>query len=248
MDDSQPAADPASVRGIVMAGGRSERMRATNGPQHKALTDVAGRSLLERNLTTLFVSGIDDVVVVCGSEPAIREYVNGRGAILARQFNARLELYVEVVPLGNIGVVGELCDGVRDMLVIYVDNLTSIDVPALLARHREASAAMTIATHLWSLRNPFGELEIVGGYIRSYREKPIRKVSISSGTCVIGPAAASLIPVQRQFGAAQLFDAVVARGLPVAAYVHDELWIDVNDADALREAEAIVRANPERFL
>jgi len=232
-----------------MAGGRSERMRATNGPLHKALVEVGGVPLIERNLIALFGENFADVVVVTsGREPALNAYLSERGRALARRYGAQLETFVETEPLGNIGVGGVLNDGRHDLLVAYVDNLTSIAAGKLLARHRATSAALTIATHLWPLRNPFGELEIDGGYVRAYREKPVRNVRISSGSCVIAPAAAALIPAQRPFGAAELCANVLAAALPVAAYEHDELWIDVNDADALRKAEAMLRANPGRFF
>jgi NDP-sugar pyrophosphorylase family protein len=237
-----------NVRGVVMAGGRSERMRATNGPMHKALVEVAGIPLLEHNLNYLFGAGIDDVVVVISAnEPALGEFLADRGNRIARRFNGSLETFVETEPLGNIGAVGELNDGRRDMLVVYVDNLTSIAAAELLATHRSMSAAMTIATHVWGLRNPFGELEIVDGHVRAYHEKPIRKVRISSGTCVVAPAAAVLAPPQRPFGASELYSAASAAGLTIAAYGHDGLWIDVNDARALVEAERIVRSNPGLF-
>ena len=236
------------VRGVIMAGGRSERMRATHGPAHKALVEVAGLPLIEHNLLALFAVGVTDVVVVHSNcEPEIEAYLHERGAALASRLDARLQTFVEHEPLGNIGVVGALNDGESDALVIYVDNLTSISATELLTRHRQAAAALTIATHLWPLQNPFGELEIEAGFVRAYREKPVRRVRISSGTCVVSPEAAAFVPPNRPFGAADLFAAVLAAGLPIAAYEHDELWIDVNDARTLEQAEHLIRSNRTRF-
>jgi NDP-sugar pyrophosphorylase family protein len=236
------------VRALVMAGGRSERMRATNGPRHKALVEVGGIPLIERNLRSLFARGIDDVVVVTSAgETAIAAFVSGPGAELAQRYGARLSSFVEVTALGNIGVVAEFSDANTDLLVSYVDNLSSLDERALIERHRESAAAMTLATHLWVLRNPFGELELVDGFVRAYREKPARLVRISSGTCVVGPAAARAVPRGRPFGVSELCAKLFELGLPVAAFAHEEPWVDVNDALALAEAEALVRHYPERF-
>jgi hypothetical protein len=94
---------------------------------------------------------------------------------------------IQSEPVGNIGAVGELNDGRHDMLVVYVHNLTSIAPSDLLARHRATSAALTIATRVWALRNPFDELDIVGGSIRSYREKPVRNVRILSERASLRP-------------------------------------------------------------
>ncbi len=218
-------------------------MRATNGPVHKALVEVAGVPLLEYNLLALFLSGIDEIVVVISkSEPAIGHYISSRGTALARQFSGRITTFIETEPLGNIGAVGAVTDGLRDMIVLFADNLTSIALPDLLARHRETAASLTVATHVWELRNPFGELEIDRGHVRSYQEKPVRKVRVSSGLFVVGHAAAALIPARRPVGAAEFFDTVLAAGLSVAAYEHNANWIDVNDADALARADRLVRS------
>lgn len=236
------------IRALLMAGGRSERMRASHGPAHKALVEVGGITFIERNLRSLFERGIDDVVVVTSAgESSLTAFVRERGAELANQYGARLTNYVEPRALGNIGVVAELCEANTELLVAYVDNLSSLDERALIEHHRASAAAMTIATHLWPLRNPFGELELAGGFVRAYHEKPVRRVRISSGTCVVGPAAAAAVPRGRPFGVSELCARLIELDLPVAAFEHDEPWVDVNDALALVEAETLLRTHPERF-
>jgi NDP-sugar pyrophosphorylase family protein len=246
--DLEPSAPTRAVRAVVMAGGRSERMRSTHGPQHKALVKIGGRPLIEHNLIALFTAGLDDVVVVRSEhEPAISGYVRTRGQSLAQAHGARLDEFVEREPLGNIGVCRVLDDGNHHLLVIYVDNLTALGPDNVLARHWAAGSALTIASHRWPLRNPFGELAIEAGYVTQYREKPVRYVKISSGTCVVAPAAAALIPAAGAYTASQLCAAALASGLPVAAYEHEEPWIDVNDAQAVLEAEQLLRASAGRF-
>jgi choline kinase len=52
-------------RALVMAGGRSSRMRASRRDgRHKGLLEVLGVSLLERNVCALLSAGISDVVLV----------------------------------------------------------------------------------------------------------------------------------------------------------------------------------------
>lgn len=223
-----------------MAGGRSERMRATNGPLHKALVEVAGAPLIEHNVRALLAAGLTEIVVVISAdESGIEGYLRDRGARLAEAAGARIETYVETRRLGNIGAAGALDDGGHDLLMIYVDNLTSLSLPDLLATHRVTAAALTIATHVWELRNPFGELDVAAGRVRAYREKPVRGVRISSGTCVIAPAAARLIPAGRAYGAAELFGAVDAAGLTIAAFEHAAPWIDVNEARDVASAQRL---------
>src|SRR4051812_25929941 len=105
---------PHNCRALIMAGGRSERMRATVGPLHKALVPVLGIPLIERNLRTLFDQGFSDVVVAINrAEPRIAEYVNGLGS--------HIEILQEDVPLGTIGAAREAIGESESLLVINVD-------------------------------------------------------------------------------------------------------------------------------
>ena len=63
----------------------------------------------------------------------------------------------------------------------------------------EASSdvAMTLATHLQSFTMPFGAVEVEGGRILNYQEKPTVSFSVSSGICVLGPSALEHCPRRR---------------------------------------------------
>ena len=64
------------VLAAIMAGGRSERMRATNGATHKALVEVGGVTMLERNVRRLLKRGIKEIVVVSSpAEPRIADAI-----------------------------------------------------------------------------------------------------------------------------------------------------------------------------
>ncbi len=47
---------------LIMAGGRSSRMRASV-PRHKAMVEVLGLSMLERNLIMLAGHGFRDIAI-----------------------------------------------------------------------------------------------------------------------------------------------------------------------------------------
>jgi NDP-sugar pyrophosphorylase family protein len=236
-----------AVRALIMAGGRSERMRSTHGARHKAMIEVGGTTLFERNLGALLAQGFRDITVVTATdEEELSAFVRERGRGLARGYGARVASFTEERPLGNIGAVGVLSAG-RDALVVYVDNVTTLDARALVEHHRRLGAAMTVAMHRWPLRNPFGELTVEAGFVTSYREKPVRQVRISSGTCVVSPAAATLCPESLPFGASDLVTELVRRHDRVAAFEHAEPWIDVNDAASIAEAESLLREHAEAF-
>ena len=65
---------PSTTCAIIMAGGRSERMRATLPPDHKSLVRILGIPLLERNLCKLLAEGFRDIVVTMNAcEVAIEQ-------------------------------------------------------------------------------------------------------------------------------------------------------------------------------
>jgi NDP-mannose synthase len=236
------AIGPRERRALVMAGGRSERMRATFGI-HKALVPVCGASLLERSLLALFEQEFVDVVIaVARDSHDIESFVAERGRELGSPFDARLTCFREPVPLGTIGAARVAAGDADALLVVNVDNISTLPLRALVEHHRRAGAALTIASHQEPFRIPFGQLIVADGLVQEYREKPTMPIVISSGTYVLGHNAVALIPPDTRFDVTDLFRVVRAAGLQVAAFEHQSPWIDVNDEPALRRAEEMVSA------
>jgi mannose-1-phosphate guanylyltransferase/phosphomannomutase len=231
-----------------MAGGKSERMRSTLGPSHKALVPVLGVPLLEHNLCRLLSSSINDIVVaIRADEPELEDYVRTRGHSLASSVGASLECFVERQPLGTIGAAGAFSDRADALLIVNVDNLTAIDLNALRHQHRQSNAALTIAVHWEDFLIPFGEVSVSDGRILQYLEKPTRRIRISSGVYVLSPKACNLLSQHRRTDVPELFEALVRCGESVAAFEHAAPWIDVNDATAVGKAERLLLEHAEAF-
>jgi NDP-sugar pyrophosphorylase family protein len=225
------------AQAIIMAGGRSQRMRASGEPRHKALLPVNGVSLFERNVRRLVECGFRDLAVaLSAAEPELAAYCDRVVEPFVRANGGTLTTVLEHSPLGTIGAVREVELVSDGLLVVNVDNLTSLDLRAFVKQHALRRAAMTIATHRQTFRIPFGELRIADGDVREYREKPAIEVQVSSGTYVLSPAAIALIAPGESIGVPELFERVKARGMRVAPFEHDERWIDVNDTVALADA------------
>jgi NDP-sugar pyrophosphorylase family protein len=233
---------------LVMAGGRSSRMRATHGPSHKALVPVLGVPLLERNLHALLRHHFFDIVVaIAADESSVAEFAESRGTDVVRACGAALETAIEPRPLGTIGAARAFGSRSEALLIVNVDNLTAIDLRALVDHHLASGAALTVASHLEPFAIPFGEVDVAGGRIVAYREKPVRRLQVSSGTYVLSPRACAAIAPDRSTGAPQLIAALIASGDKVAAYKHDAAWTDVNDAHGVAAAESIVADHPSAF-
>jgi NDP-mannose synthase len=237
-----------SVLTLVMAGGQGERMRRSFGPTPKPLVPVLGIPLLERNLMMLIRQGLRDVVIsVPGATPEIKSFALSRGQDLVEAAGGSLEIIEEVQPRGNIGCAAELRDRADTVLVTLADNLTTLDLGLFLTAHGSSGATITLATHLELLRSSYGEVEVEAGRVVSYREKPARSVLICSGICALGAAALRAIRTDEPVGMSSLVQSLIDRGGFVGEYRHSAPWVDVNDAEALRRAEALVAQHWDSF-
>lgn len=236
------------TRAVLMAGGRSQRMRASRGPLHKTLVEILGVPLLERNIRYVLAAGFRDVVVlVSAHEPQVIDFAQSRCAALAAARGARFECVVEDVPRGTIGGLALLPRRTDSFFVMAADNLTSLDPSKLVDHHRASAAAMTVATHQWSLQVPFGEVELARGWVRSYAEKPVHRFQVSSALYVIGPEVAASIDPGSRCDTPDLVARLLEKKWRVAAFPHDSLWVDVNDAVSHAEAEELVRRRQVDF-
>ena len=232
---------------LIMAGGKSSRMRASLGNRHKALVPILGVPMLERNLTWLIALGFRKLYLAAAAgECALLEFVRTRCQSLAAGFGATLSLIVETSPLGTIGAC-RLCVAHGDLIVVNVDNLTCLDLHGMLDTHHGSSAAMTIATHCQSFRMPFGQVVLEEQQIVDLLEKPETRYQISSGTYVLSARACQVIPPDRCIGAHELFYQLKANGEKIVAFPHNSLWIDVNDTDATHQAEALIAKHFKDF-
>jgi NDP-sugar pyrophosphorylase family protein len=219
-------------------------MRAGGVAVPKPLVRVAGVPLVERNVCALLHHGFRDLaVVVPAALPEVEAFALGRLAGIARAAGATLDVVVEVDALGNAGGAAPAAAGTREALVVFADNLTAIDLAAVVAHHRHEGAALTLAVHTIEVPIAYGVLDLDGSQIVGYREKPRLPVQVSSGVAVLGRDAideAALGPC----GFVDLFRGVSARGLRVEAFAHRDLWVDVNEPAGVTLAESMLAAHP----
>jgi choline kinase/phosphatidylglycerophosphate synthase len=146
---------PRPRMGVVLAAGRSERLREVTGGGSKALVRLGGLRLVERAVRTLLAHGIESVVVVVG-------YHAGPVAAVARRA-APGRVQVVQAPGWEAGNGSSLASaepavsGEASILVISADHLFSEDalqdliraeVPAVLVDPAPAPEVLTEATQI----------------------------------------------------------------------------------------------------
>jgi len=233
---------------LIMAGGQSRRMRERLGSGHKALIPVLGIPMIERNFCSLLSLGFKNIVIATNvEERAINDFACGRARALASKNDATVGLIQEHAPLGTIGAARQLAKNACNVLVTNVDNLTDLNLARLVESHVGSASTFTIASHKQNFRIPFGRVRIVKQRVVEYKEKYTQSVAISSGIYVLNAAACEAIPRDVPFNIPDLFHLFRQRGEPISAYEHSANWIDVNDPEALVEAERIIADNLESF-
>jgi NDP-sugar pyrophosphorylase family protein len=230
--------------GLIMAGGQGERMARSGIVGRKPLVEVGGVSLLERNIWMMARGGCRRIFIALTRADAVREADRiADFAARAAGIGVALAPLIEEVPLGNFGAATMLLGNASDVLVVYADNLTTLDLAALVTAHRVSGAAMTLAAHDEPFRMPYGALEVDAGdpdLLTAYREKPVYPILVGSGLAVVSAFALSSLPEGAPLGLVDAVNLLIAGGGVVRLYRHRALWIDINDAAKLAAAEALL--------
>lgn len=234
-----------NTMGLIMAGGAGERMARSNVKRPKTLVEVGGYPLIVLLIHRLVAIGIRD----------IRISVHHRAQEIIHLLRSRHDLpqpslgfIVEEEPLGTIGALAELCDEGRNVLVQNGDLLSGINLRSFLDRHESSAADLTIATHIEYHQLKLGEITVhSSGRVANYREKPVKRYRISSGTYLIAPDCLHLLAQSTFTSLPEFTNLAIERGHKVVEFHHDAPWIDVNDAHDLRRAQHMFDEDPIAF-
>ena len=235
-----------TVAGLILAGGAGERMRRSGESDvPKPLIELRGASLLERNVCALIGAGVRPIWIACRDRDGQTRAEVARLAALAHPGGVSVQTLLESRPLGTIGAAGLLRDRADAVLSVNADNLTALDLGAMIERHIESRADLTLAAHEHAWQLPYGELVTDGDRVLEYREKPVTNTRVCSAVCALGPAALALL--DGPAGLPDLTGRMVERGGTVRAFHHRAAWIDINDAADLARAEQMLASGPDPF-
>ncbi len=219
------------MEGILLAGGKAERLgdAARGGP--KALVEVAGRPLAEYQVRALAGAGVDRVIVSCraGEEELFEAALGGIGVELA--------FAPETEPLGRGGGL-RLAAGRRresgPCFALNADELFDVDLEALLAHHRAHSPAATIT--VTPLPSPYGVVELgPDDFVQGFREAPRLPHWVNMGVYVLDDEAIARLP-ERGDHERTTFPELAEEGR-LLAFRHEGIWLTVNTPKDLRRAE-----------
>ncbi len=226
------------MQAVILAGGQGTRLFPLTLHTPKPLIPIVGRPLLAHLIPHLVSQGIDEVFVTSGY---LGEVV--RTALAARSWGIPVHMWREAVPRGTAGAVRDLLPRLHPpFLVVSGDVVTGLDLAALLAAHRRAGASATLAVMPAVDRLRFGVVEMDGGRITRFTEKPginelVPGLHLNSGVYVLeGEALAGVARDRPADFARDTFPQLLAGGHRLAAAATLRFWRDVGTGESFRDA------------
>jgi NDP-sugar pyrophosphorylase family protein len=227
------------LEAIILAGGKGERLGEAAGGRPKSLVDVAGRPLVAYQIARLAHAGVERVIMSCaaGQGPLFEDELAGLGVeIVTAEEPERLGRG------GGIKFAARQRYETGDVLGLNGDELVDVDFGALLARHREAAGAATVAVA--RPKSPFGVVDLgEGDVVEGFSEGGRIPYWVNCGVYVLSEEAIARFPERGDHESTTFPELVAERRLH--AYRHEGLWLTVNTPKELRAAGEHVAEHPD---
>ncbi|MBS7287421.1 MAG: glucose-1-phosphate thymidylyltransferase [Candidatus Freyarchaeota archaeon] len=231
------------MKAVILAAGKGTRMRPLTFTRPKHMLPVAGKPILEHIVNFLRAGGINELVMVIGSESEyITEYF-GDGA----RFDVSIEYAEQRKPLGlahAVSVARDLLEGEERFITVLGDVLFKLNLKDVLSFHLKREAKATIAISEAADPTLFGVVKVADGF---RIERLVEKPKVPPSNLII----AGLYVFENEFwecvndlkpswrGEYEITDAVqlmVDRGYPVYGYLTKKWWKDTGRPTDLLEA------------
>lgn len=130
------------MNGILLAGGKGERLSPLTDHMPKVMVRIGGIPVVERNLTIMRDAGIQEVYVNLYNNPNIvrKHFKNDRCPKI------KIHYVEEKTLTGTAGIVKKLSNKLSDpFIVFYGDNFTDINLNDMIQQHYRKNSLVTIA-------------------------------------------------------------------------------------------------------
>ncbi len=232
------------MRAVILAAGEGRRLRPLTADVPKPMLAVAGKPVLEHNVSLLERSGIREIAINThhGSDAIVRHFGDGSG------FGVKITYSNEEVLRGTAGALLPLRSFLSStFIVLYGDNLTTCDMGALTAFHRAKNGIATLAVYHRENATAGGIVSMTpAGRIERFVEKPredhIFSAWVNAGIMVCEPAILDAIPQSPSDFGRDILPELIRSGQEVYGYQMEEpkerlWWIDSPEDYARTNAE-----------
>jgi len=219
-----PAAPPV---GVLMVGGRGERLRPLTDKVPKPLLRVGGAAIVERLIRSFRLAGVDEVYLTVNYLADLFEERLGDGQALG----VRLHYLREEQAMDTAGSLSLLPDLGRPLLVSNGDLVTTVDFAAMLEFHHYHRAAITVAGVQYAAKVPYGVLRTAEHHLLHIEEKPTTHQLVNAGMYVLSPEVLRYVPGDKPYKMTELIEDVLHDGLSVSVFPVLERWSDIGSKE-----------------
>ena len=219
------------VDAVLMAGGAGERLRPLTESVPKPLLPVGGKPIIDHNIELLHSFGIENIYVTVN-------YLKDKIIEHFRQTEPTVKCVAEPSRLGTAGSLGLIPSFSSPyVLLMNSDLLTDVNLEAMLLRHIDTEAAMTMAVVPYTVSVPFALVEHQGDRITALSEKPTYNYYANAGIYLMNVDVAKEIDGKTPLDAPALAESLIERGLRVSLFnIGSGRWIDIGSPDDYRHA------------
>lgn len=200
------------MKAVILAGGLGTRLSEETSLKPKPMIDIGGYPILWHIMKLYSEHGINDFIICCGYKGyVIKEYFANYFLHMSDvTFDMRknsMEVHqkrvepwkVTLIDTGEHSMTGGRLKRVQDYLkdeqafcFTYGDGLSDINITESINFHKKHGKKATLAATFQPGR--FGALEITGGKVNRFREKPLGDgAMINGGFFVLSPDVLTLI-------------------------------------------------------
>lgn len=235
LDPDEPADAGAAgyAAAVIMAGGEGRRLWPLTKNRPKAMIDIGGIPLLERQVRSMVQVDLRRIYISTNYLGHLIEEHFGDGS----DFGAEIYYVRENRKLGTAGALSLLPERpAGPLLVINGDILTTSDYGKLYHYHQENGALITVGAVEYRVNIPFGVVRVEGARAVGFEEKPTQRYLCNAGIYVLAPDVLDLIPPDSPFDMTEMIENAIALGHNVTVFPIHEYWTDIGSRSDLRRA------------
>ncbi|MEG1563694.1 MAG: nucleotidyltransferase family protein [Bacteroides sp.] len=226
------------VDGVLMAGGRGERLRPLTDTVPKPLLLLGGKPIAEYNIDRMANYGIENITLsVRYLGEQLKEHF-GDG----KEKGITIRYVDEDRPLGTLGAVSRIHHFTHDaVLVMNSDLFTNIDLEEFYIHFRESGADMAVASIPYNVSVPYAVMQTSDGLIRSFEEKPTYTYYSNGGIYLIRRTVIESLLEDERLDATDLMERLITAGKRVSYFPLVGYWIDIGRPEDYRKAQEFVK-------
>lgn len=229
------------MKAVIMAGGKGTRLRPYTLVLPKPLVPVGGFPVIEILLKWLKRNGVEEGIITLGYLGDLIKAVCMDGS----QWGIPLTYVNENEPLSTIGPLKLIAPGVLDstFLSLNGDIISDLDLRKMVKFHKGHGGILTVATTKKNMPTNLGIIKTDSSRITNFREKPVLTHCVSMGIYCMEPGILDYIPSKVAFGFDDLMYSLLDQDIPVYAYEHDGMWMDIGRPEDYQTAQGIFEEN-----